>query len=285
MELEEYNALLESAELTDEQKTILTDEKITGLILPAFKTKLAGAYSETTNKTLTAVDNKIKAETGIEKKPGEQSSEYYVRAAKEVATRESSSLSEQIASLKKEKAGATPEDLKILKDAIAKLEAEKAELTQGHESKIREISFNTRFEKIKDKINFNPLYDSDILDPALERVKADAMKVKTVDVDGVQCVSENGVTPIYVDSKPLTFDDYIRKALSKFEVKTGATGNGGTDSAGKGIVPNPHNIKATTKTAAFEELENTLKASGKHGTQLWDELRLFTASDYYKSLK
>ncbi len=199
--------------------------------------------------------------------------------------RESSSLSEQIASLKKEKAGATPEDLKILKDAIAKLEAEKAELTQGHESKIREISFNTRFEKIKDKIYFNPLYDSDILDPALERVKADAMKVKTVDVDGVQCVSENGVTPIYVDSKPLTFDDYIRKALSKFEVKTGATGNGGTDSAGKGIVPNPHNIKATTKTAAFEELENTLKASGKHGTPLWDELRLFTSSDYYKSLK
>lgn len=285
MELEEYTTLLQSAELTDEQRAVLGDAKVTGLILPAIKNKLTAAYADSTNKTLTAVDNRIFETFGIAKQANEPSSEYYVRAAKEASAAQTTTLQSQLNELKAAKAGATPEELRILRESITKLEAEKAELAQKHKSDIGTIAFNTRFDRIKDKITFNPAYDAEILEPAIERTKAAAMETKTVEIDGVLYVTENGVSPLYFESKAVTLDDHIRKMLTKFEAKMGATGNGGDDSAGTGAIANTYGVKATTKTAAFEELEDTLKASGKNSDQIWAELTNFTASDFYKSLK
>lgn len=286
MEAEDFKTLVTSAELTDEQKAVLTDEKVLGAILPAFKTKLAGAYSETTNKTLTAVDQKIKAETGVDKLPGEQSSDYYIRASKEIAKRESANLQSEIEKLKAEKKGATPEELSILKTTIANLEKEKADLANGYKSELSKIAFDTRFDRIKGGITFNPVYEADVLEPALERIKAKAMSAKTVEIDGVTYVSENGLTPVYVDSKPQSLDDFIKKELSRFEAKAAQKGTGANDDAGKrDSVANPHGLKSTTKTEAFSELENTLKAKGLNQSQIWPEMAKLTSSDFYKSLK
>jgi len=284
MEIEDYKSTIESiADLTPEQKAVLLDDKAITAITTKAKTLIGEARNETTNKTLTATDAKVAELTGIQKNAGEKTSDYYARALEASKQANLATLQEEIKTLKAQKAGATPEDLKILKAEIAKLELEKTEIAKEAENKISSFTFNSEIKSIISGLKFNPAFEDDLIDLLKKQAIEKAREAKTIEVEGVKYITENGISPKYVNGQMVTFESFVTDSLKKYLAAEKPKGNGASDDAGKkdadGI-----KVEGTTQLKAFQILEEKLKKEGITPQKAQIKIMELTSSEAYKKL-